>query len=56
MALDEPQENEEIFKVDIFDILINEDAKPYTSGNILDYIRTIEGEGFTLQPESGQCC
>jgi len=56
MALDAPQENEEIFKVDSFEILVNDDAKPYASSNVLDYINTVEGEGFILQPESGQCC
>ncbi len=56
MALDEPKENEQPIQVNGIDLLVNSDAQPYTSGNILDYIQSSEGEGFIIQPESGQCC
>ena len=56
MALDGPRENEQTVQVNGIDLLINSDAEPHTSGKILDYIQSPEGEGFIIQPESGQCC
>ena len=56
MALDEPREGEQPFKVDGIDVLIGDDVKPYASGNVLDWVQAYGGEGFILQPESGSCC
>lgn len=56
MALDAPKENEETYKVDNLEILIDDNAKPYASKNVLDYLKSVDGEGFIIRPESGQCC
>ena len=56
VALDEPREDEQPFKVDGIDVLIGDDVKPYASGNVLDWVQAYGGEGFVLQPESGSCC
>ncbi len=55
MALDGPMESEEIHQVNGVDLLVNSDAKAHTSGKILDYITSPEGDGFIIQAESGQC-
>ncbi len=56
LVLDGPKENEEIVQLDGVGILINTDAKPYTSDKIIDYVTAPEGEGFTIQDNSGSCC
>lgn len=56
LALDEPEENEQTIEADGLDILISDDVKPYATGNVLDWVTALGGEGFILQPESGQCC
>ena len=56
VALDEPKENEQTVEADGFDVLIADEVKPFATGNMLDWVKSIGGEGFVLRPESGGCC
>jgi len=56
MALDEPKENEQTVEADGFDILIEDEVKPFAAGNVLDWVSAFGGEGFVLQPKSGSAC
>ncbi len=48
MALDELKENEETTQVNGLDVLISDEAKPYSDGNMIDYIQSTDGEGFII--------
>jgi len=56
VALDEPSENEKTVKVGEFEFLIGDEVKPYTTGNVLDWVKAYGGEGFVIRPESGATC
>ncbi|MDY6912528.1 MAG: hypothetical protein SVM79_09245 [Chloroflexota bacterium] len=56
LALDGPRENEQTVKIDGVEILVNDDALPYVPGNVIDYARSPQGDGFTIYSESGRCC
>ena len=56
MALDEPEDNEIPVQINGLDVLIADMVKPFIEGNILDYRKTPEGEGFVLARESGPGC
>jgi Fe-S cluster assembly iron-binding protein IscA len=48
LALDELKENEETIHVNGIDVLISDMVRPYTDGNKVDYIQSIDGEGFIV--------
>ena len=56
MALDEPEENEKPVQINGLDVLIADFVRPFTDGNILDYVKNPNGEGFIIAPESGSNC
>ena len=57
MALDEPQVDEKTVPVNGLDVLISDDVRPWADSNRIDYVRTPDGEGFIIEPQSGgQCC
>lgn len=56
MALDEPVENEQPLHINGLEVLIDDAIKPVTDGNILDYVKSPDGEGFVIAPESGSAC
>lgn len=56
LALDELKENESTIQVNSIDLLIPDNVKPYTDGNTIDYIQSIDGEGFVISnPEHSGC-
>lgn len=56
MALDEPKENEETIPADGLDILVADKVKSHVFGSTLDWVHTLQGEGFVLIPEKGRKC
>jgi len=48
LALDEPNENEEITQVNGIDILISDAVKTFTDGNTIDYVNSPDGQGFVI--------
>ena len=56
MALDEPEGNEQPVQINGLDVLIAETVRPLADGNILDYVKKPDGEGFVIAPESGSGC
>ena len=48
LALDEPNENEEITQVNGIDVLISDEVKIFTDGNTIDYVNSSDGEGFVI--------
>ena len=56
LALDELKENEETTQVNGIDVLISDEVKPYSDGNMIDYIQSTDGEGFVINnPEQTGC-
>jgi hypothetical protein len=56
LALDELKKNEKPVSISNFEILIEDHVTPYSTGQILDYVRVRHGEGFVLKPAAGSCC
>jgi Fe-S cluster assembly iron-binding protein IscA len=54
LALDEPRENEDTVHANGIDVLIGDEVKPFVSEQRIDYIKSTQGEGFTIAPKSGQ--
>ena len=48
LALDELKENEHPIQVNSIDLLVSDNVKPYTDGNTIDYIQSMDGEGFVI--------
>ena len=48
LALDELKDNEETTQVNGIDLLISDEAKPYSDGNTIDYIQSTDGQGFVI--------
>ena len=48
LALDELKENEETIQVNGIDLLISDEVKSYSDGNKIDYIQSMDGEGFVI--------
>ena len=48
LALDELKENENTIQVNSIDLLVSDNVKPYTDGNTIDYIQSIDEEGFVI--------
>ncbi len=56
LALDELKENEKTTQVNGIDVLISDEVKLYSDGNMIDYIKSAEGEGFVINnPEQTGC-
>ena len=56
MALDEPNDNETPLKINELDVLIADDVKGPAATQVLDYVVTPRGEGFSIAPAGGGCC
>ena len=56
LALDELKENEETTQVNGIDLLISDEAKPYSDGNTIDYIQSTDGEGFVIDKPGQTGC
>ena len=57
MALDELKKNEAPVQVNGIDVLIEEELKPHTDGYTLDFIKSTNGDHFTLSRcAEGSCC
>jgi Fe-S cluster assembly iron-binding protein IscA len=56
LALDEPKESEAVEQVDGLDFIIEAQARPHISGQVIDYVRSWRGEGFAVRPAAGSCC
>lgn len=54
MALDEPKEGEQAIQINEIDVLIGEDVKAFTAGNVVDYVDSYGQKGFMIGPESRQ--
>jgi len=48
LALDEPNENEDITQVNGIDVLIADTVKAFTDGNTIDYVDFPDGGVFTI--------
>ena len=56
LALDELKENEKTTQVNGIDVLISDEVKLYSDGNMIDYIQSAEGGGFVINnPEQTDC-
>ena len=55
MALDEPSVNEAPIQVNGLDVLISDKDKRFTDRSLLDYIKSPEGEGFTISTGNSSC-
>jgi len=56
LALDELKENEKTTQVNGIDLLISDEAKPYSDGNTIDYIQSTDGEGFVIDKPGQTGC
>ncbi len=56
LALDEPKEEEKIVRINEMDILMDSMVKPFTKDQVLDYIRSPEGQGFVFTSAAGGGC
>lgn len=56
MALDEPNDNETPLKINELDILMEDNVRSYAAAQVLDYVVTPRGEGFSIAPAGGSCC
>lgn len=54
LALDEPNDNENSTQVNGIDVLIADQVRPFVEGNKIDYINSVQGEGFIIS--SGRSC
>ena len=56
LALDELKENEETTQVNGIDLLISNEAEPYSDGNTIDYVKSADGEGFVINKPGQTDC
>jgi len=56
LALDEPGGNEVPVQINGLDVLIADNVKEFTAGNTVDYIKSAQGEGFTINKSGGSGC
>ena len=56
LALDEPNENEEITQINGIDVLISDEVKPFANRNIIDYLNPPDGEGFIISSTGQTYC
>ena len=56
LALDEPQQDDETLRIEGIDILVDKRALPYAADSTVDYIDSLWGKGFTIQPAYGGAC
>jgi len=56
LALDEPNENEEITQINGIDVLISKEVKPFADKNRIDYLNSPAGEGFIISSAEQTCC
>jgi len=56
LALDELKAEEQRTKINGIEFLIADDILPFTEGNVIDYVSSAYGEGFTIAPASGGGC
>ena len=54
LALDEPKEHEEPVQINGIDVLISDEVNSIASVKKIDYINSLDGEGFIIAPKSGQ--
>ncbi len=48
LALEEPEEGETRFEIDGINFAVAEWAKAYAEGAVIDYVREVGREGFTV--------
>jgi Fe-S cluster assembly iron-binding protein IscA len=56
LALDEPDENEDVIQVNGIGVLISDAVKPFADTNTIDYVNSPYGAGFTIAPAGGTYC
>lgn len=56
MALDEPDNEIKVYKLNEIDVMIGDDILPYTSDSMLDFVNDDRGHGFILGPADGGSC
>ena len=56
MALDEPNENEEMTQINGIDVLISNEVKPFADRNRVDYLNLPHGEGFIISSAEQTYC
>jgi Fe-S cluster assembly iron-binding protein IscA len=56
LALDEPKEKDLKLHVNDVEVLMEEQVKPFTTGQVLDYLNSSAGSGFVIVPASGKAC
>jgi len=56
LALDESNENEDTTLINSIDVLLSDDVKTIVERNIIDYVKSPYGEGFTITPEGNTYC
>lgn len=56
LALDELRENETAIQVNSINLLVSDNVKPFTGGNTIDYIQSMDGEGFVISKPGQSGC
>ncbi|MFO7765780.1 MAG: hypothetical protein R6V33_05055 [Pelovirga sp.] len=56
LALDELQENQQVYTVNDIDLLIEESILPFTSDRQVNYIDNEYGQGFSISAASSASC
>jgi len=55
LALDEPKDDESVKRIDGLEFLLDAQVEPYTAGQLLDFVQSWRGEGFSIRPAGGGC-
>ena len=56
LALDKPNENEDVIQVNGIKVLITSEIKTFADRNTIDYVNSPYGEGFVITPPGHSCC
>jgi Fe-S cluster assembly iron-binding protein IscA len=56
LALDEPNENEDIIQINGIEVLISDVVKAFADRNTIDYVNLPDGEGFIITPAGYTYC
>jgi iron-sulfur cluster assembly protein len=47
-GFDDKKENDQVLPVDGFEVVVDPQSAPLLAGSIVDYVETLEGEGFSV--------
>ncbi len=53
LALDEPQDNDDLVRVSSLDILVESRVRPFINHAVIDYIESGWGKGFSIRKGYG---